>query len=122
MDELPSIEVIPTLEFRNSLRVLSKKYRKIRSDIEPVINQIQMGCFLGDQIPGSEYCVYKVRVLNTNINKGKSAGYRLVYWVQTLESITSIVLVTVYSKSDQQTIRICEIKEIIERFSLVPNS
>jgi len=122
MDELPSIEVKPTLEFRNSLRSLSKKYRKIRTDIEPVIEQIQMGCFLGNPIPGSPYCVYKVRILNSDVKKGKRAGYRLVYWVQTLETTTSIILVTIYSKSDQETVRIHEIKEIIERFSLVPNS
>lgn len=31
---------------------LSKKYRRIRSDIQPVIEEIQRGNFLGDRLTG----------------------------------------------------------------------
>lgn len=41
---------------------------------------------------GEEYVVYKVRVRNSNIQKGKSAGYRLIYEI---ESPTSLLLLTI---------------------------
>ncbi|MGB3511536.1 MAG: hypothetical protein WBA93_20315 [Microcoleaceae cyanobacterium] len=54
----------------------SKKYRRIRSDIQPVIEQIQRGNFIGDRLSGmgEDFFVLKVRVKNSNIQKGKSAG------------------------------------------------
>jgi mRNA-degrading endonuclease RelE of RelBE toxin-antitoxin system len=62
---------------------------------------------------GDEYVVYKVRVRNSNIQKGKSAGYRLIYQV---ESPTSILLLTIYSKSDREDIDVNEIRDIVANF------
>ncbi len=39
------IETEYTPEFKRNLRALAKKYRHIRSDIQPVIRQIQSGSF-----------------------------------------------------------------------------
>lgn len=36
-----------TDEFQRCLRTLSKKYRHIRSDIQPIIAQLQAGDFVG---------------------------------------------------------------------------
>lgn len=58
--------------------------------------------------------MYKVRVRNTNLQKGKSAGYRLIYQV---ESPTSILLLTIYSKSDREDINVNEIRDIVTDFS-----
>lgn len=54
--------------------------------------------------------VYKVRIRNSNIQKAKSAGYRLIYQV---ESLTSILLLTIYSKSDREDITANEIIDIL---------
>jgi mRNA-degrading endonuclease RelE of RelBE toxin-antitoxin system len=85
------------------------------SDVEPLIKELQQGNILGDRIGGvgEEYVVYKVRVRNSNIQKGKSAGYRLIYQV---ESPTSILLLTIYSKSDQEDIAVNEILDIVANF------
>jgi mRNA-degrading endonuclease RelE of RelBE toxin-antitoxin system len=55
-----------------------------------------------------------VRIRNSNIQKGKSAGYRLIYQV---ESPTSILLLTIYSKSDREDIGVNEIQDILADFS-----
>lgn len=68
-----------TPEFKRNLRALSKKYRHIRSDIQPAIEQLQAGDFIGDRVPRTQYVVFKARVGNSDISKGKSAGYRLIY-------------------------------------------
>jgi mRNA-degrading endonuclease RelE of RelBE toxin-antitoxin system len=102
-----------TAEFKRNLRALSKKYRHIRSDVEPVIEQIQAGDFVGDQVPRIGYTVFKARVRNSDIRKGKSAGYRLIYYLQTT---ADAVLITIYSKSDQSDVSAAEIRRIVNRF------
>ena len=70
------------LSFKRNLRILAKKYRQIRYDIQPIIEQLQAGNFLGNQIPRTDYTVFKVRVKNNDRQKGKSSGYRLIYQVK----------------------------------------
>ncbi|MEH2239825.1 hypothetical protein [Nostoc sp.] len=62
---------------------------------------------------GEDYIIYKVRVRNSSIQKGKRAGYRLIYQ---LESPTSILLLTIYSKSDREDIGANEILNIVADF------
>ncbi|BAZ51666.1 hypothetical protein NIES4103_43240 [Nostoc sp. NIES-4103] len=114
-NEQPSALIDLTPEYKQNLRDLSKRYRNIRSDVQPIIEQLQQGNFVGDRISGlgEEYVVYKVRVCNSNIQKGKSGGYRLIYQV---ESPTSILLLTIYSKSDQEDIGANEIRDIVTNF------
>ncbi|AFY47446.1 cytotoxic translational repressor of toxin-antitoxin stability system [Nostoc sp. PCC 7524] len=102
-------------EFEAELYKLSKRFRNIRSDVQPIIEQLQQGNVLGDRIGGigEDYFVYKLRVRNSNIQKGKSAGYRLIYQ---LESPTSILLLTIYSKSDREDIGANEIRDIMADF------
>jgi mRNA-degrading endonuclease RelE of RelBE toxin-antitoxin system len=114
-NEQPSVLIDLTPEYKQNLRDLSKRFRNIRSDVEPIIEQLQQGNIVGDRIGGvgEEYIVYKVRIRNSNIQKGKSAGYRLVYQ---LESPISILLLTIYSKSDREDIGINEIRDIVANF------
>jgi len=58
---------------------------------------------------GEDYLVIKVRVKNSNIQKGKSAGYRLIYQVK----LPVVVFLTIYSKSDQSDISPNEILSLI---------
>jgi mRNA-degrading endonuclease RelE of RelBE toxin-antitoxin system len=45
------VQVKYTPEFKRNLRALVKKYRHIRSDIQPVIDQLCAGKVIGDQVP-----------------------------------------------------------------------
>ena len=103
-------------EFEENLYRLSKRLRNIRKDIVSVIDQIQAGNFVGDRLAGlGENCiVIKVRVKNSNIQKGKSAGYRLIYQV---ESPTNVILLTIYAKSDRDDITSNEILDILTAIS-----
>jgi mRNA-degrading endonuclease RelE of RelBE toxin-antitoxin system len=110
----PSLQIESTLEFQRKLRALAKKYRQIYNDIHPIITRLESGEQIGDQIPKLEgYVVFKVRVKNSDIQKGKSSGYRLIYWV---EAPTSIVLLDIYTKSEQADVSAREIQRIIAEF------
>ena len=56
----------------------------------------------------------KVRLKNSDSQRGKSGGYRLIYWIV---STDLIILLDVYSKSDQSDIEVDEIRKIIKGFS-----
>ncbi|MBK8987256.1 MAG: type II toxin-antitoxin system RelE/ParE family toxin [Chloroflexi bacterium] len=103
-------EIRFTPEFKRNLRALAKKYRHIRSDVQTVIDQLQAGNIVGEQVPHIGYTIYKVRVRNSDLQKGKSAGYRLLYYLQTN---SSIILITIYSKSDQSDISSAEVRRIV---------
>jgi mRNA-degrading endonuclease RelE of RelBE toxin-antitoxin system len=111
----PSVKIDLTPEFQRNLRNLAKRYRSIRSDIQLVIQDLETGNFVGGRITGvgEDYDVLKVRVRNRDIQKGKSAGYRLIYQV---ESPTSVMLLSIYSKSDQADIATQEIWKILAEF------
>ncbi|MGI0481680.1 type II toxin-antitoxin system RelE/ParE family toxin [Geminocystis sp. CENA526] len=108
-----SIEIILTKQFKKNLTQLAKRYRSIRGDLETIIEQLKMGEILGDRISGSTYQIFKIRLKNTNIQKGKSAGYRVIYYLKTS---TKIILVTIYSKSDFSDISKQVIEQIIAEF------
>lgn len=113
--EQAAVQVDLTPQFQQDLRDLAKRYRTIRSDIQTVIQEIQLGNFVGARLAGvgERYVVFKARVKNRDIQKGKSAGYRLIYQV---ESPTSVLLLTIYSKSDRQDISGKEIRKILGEF------
>ena len=75
-----SIDICLTPESKKNLKKLAKRYRNIRLDFQSILEELQKGNFLGDRLSGyGNQFLYKVRVKNTNIKKGKSAGYRLIY-------------------------------------------
>src|ERR1044072_9033851 len=108
-----AVRVTFTHEFKRNVRALSKKYHHLRSDVQPIIDQLGVGQFIGDRIPGTTYVVFKVRVRNRDIQKGKSSGSRLIYQV---ESPESVILITIYSKLDQGDISANQIRRILAEF------
>jgi mRNA-degrading endonuclease RelE of RelBE toxin-antitoxin system len=107
----PPIQVTTTTEFDAAIRQLAKRYRRIRIDIKPIIEQLEAGELPGDQIPNIGYTIFKVRVRNSSAQRGKSGGYRTIYYLKTADQI---LLITIYSKSDQADIAATEIREIIQ--------
>jgi mRNA-degrading endonuclease RelE of RelBE toxin-antitoxin system len=114
-EETDIIQIDLTPEFQRNLRDLKKRYRNIRADVETVTKELEMGNFRGDRITGigETYIAYKVRIKNSDIKKGKNGGYRLIYQV---ESETSVLLMRIYSKSDQSDISANEILGILGEF------
>jgi len=113
MPHKPAIEVAFTPEFKRNLRGLAKKYPHIRSDVQPIIEQIQRGEFIGDQVKGTGYTIFKVRIRNSDVSRGKSGGYRVIYYLRTA---TAVILVTIYSKTEQSDISAAKIRNILSEF------
>ena len=101
-------------EFKKDLRRLSRKYRRIRSDLQPILDALMAGLTPGDQVPGIGAVIYKVRAANQDAKTGKSGGYRVIYYLQT---DTLRVLLTVYSKSERADITKAELQTILAGLS-----
>jgi Cytotoxic translational repressor of toxin-antitoxin stability system len=107
------VKIEYTDAFKRQLRKLARRYRHIRQDLNPLIDQLQKGVATGYKITGLGYPLYKVRLRNRDIQSGKSGGYRVIYYLQSRDKI---ILVTIYSKNDQADIRSAEIRRIIGSF------
>ena len=55
------------------------------------------------------------RVANSDVAKGKRSGYRLIYYIETSDKV---LLVTLYSKSEQGDISAKRLAQIIDLQSL----
>jgi mRNA-degrading endonuclease RelE of RelBE toxin-antitoxin system len=109
---LPKIEVNEGIEFKKNIKKLRKKYRSVKEDIKPLIQQLESGETPGSRISGNKYPVYKSRVKNSDNKKGQSGGYRVIYYIVTPETI---LLIAIYSKSEKSDISNREIEDLIDR-------
>jgi mRNA-degrading endonuclease RelE of RelBE toxin-antitoxin system len=113
------IQIALTPRFQRDLRDLAKRYRSIRLDLQPLIEQLQSGETPGDRVTGIKYQIFKVRLKNSNIQKGKSGGYRVIYYLKTE---TKIILATIYSKSDLSDVSNQVIEEAIAQYEAINKS
>ena len=105
------VEVRFTGPFQRRWKSLQKRYRQIKQDIQPIIDDLQNGKFIGNQIVGPKATVFKVRAKNSDIPTGKSGGYRLIYEVV---SHDYCLLLLIYAKSDQADVSLEEIDKAIQ--------
>lgn len=112
MSSTNPIQVEFTQEFKAQLRRLKKRYRSIQKDLAPLLESLLAGETPGDQVPNTGYKVFKVRLSNRDAQRGKSGGYRVIYW---LETANKRLLIDIYSKSDQSNLDSSLIHQIIER-------
>ena len=94
--------------FDKQAKKLGKKYRNIKDDLSLFIKKFEELHLSSTSIQKN---LYKIRIANSNKNKGKSAGYRVYYYIQ-LEETT--YLLTIYDKSEVEMIDEELLKDLIE--------
>lgn len=97
-------------ELKKNLLKLARRYPHIRQDVEPVIARLAAGATPGDQVRGVGYPTYKVRIKNRDAARGKSGGYRLLYY---LRGADHILLITIYAKSDAADVPAKVLRQLI---------
>ena len=96
--------------FIKDLKHLAKKYPSILRQFENLLNQLKADERPGDKIPGVGHDVYKVRLPNPSAQRGKSGGFRVIYYVQLADRV---FLIKVYSKTEQTDISMEDIHRIV---------
>lgn len=104
--------ILESREFKKSLKKLSKKYKKLVYNYEKLINILEE-CNPKNAIKISEN-IYKIRLQNSSHPKGKSGGFRVVYFIKTTDNI--IYLLDIFSKNEIDTIQKSKIIEIANNY------
>jgi mRNA-degrading endonuclease RelE of RelBE toxin-antitoxin system len=105
------VRVVATPHFSHSFKRLRKKYRRIEHDLRSLLVQLEQGETPGDQVQGVRFTVYKARIANSDAQRGKSGGYRVIYYLKTAKFI---FLVEIYPKSEREDIQSDEMRHLIE--------
>lgn len=106
-----SYEVVFSQSFRQSVKRLRKRFRHVKDDINLAIKVLLQNPGLGVLIPGGS-AIRKLRVNNSDLTKGKSGGYRLLYHVQD-EPVPTLRLLLMYAKSDKESVTRQELQQLL---------
>jgi mRNA-degrading endonuclease RelE of RelBE toxin-antitoxin system len=102
-----SIVAVP--EFLKQTKKLSKKYRSIKDDLSLLFEKLEQNPTLGTNLGNN---CYKVRLAIKSKGKGKSGGARIITHI--LIENETIYLLSIYDKSDQDSISDEEIKSLLD--------
>jgi mRNA-degrading endonuclease RelE of RelBE toxin-antitoxin system len=109
-NEIPKREVRFLARFKKDLKHYAKKYRRIRTDLTPLLEQLANGELIGNRVMGLSAILYKARIANSDARKGKSGGYCVLYFVAINEIV---LLMTIYSKSEKEDVTSQELEEML---------
>jgi addiction module RelE/StbE family toxin len=106
-----SYKVVLSTSFKKSVKQLKKRFPSVTKDVSHVIEELTEDPKIGTVIPHG-HGVRKLRVRNSNLERGKSGGYRLVYDVVD-EPEPTVYLLLLYSKSDKQNVTTKELSDLL---------
>lgn len=92
------------------LKRLRRKYPAVTVEVSKLVTELENDKRPGVKLAGFGFDLYKVRLPNPSAQRGKSGGFRVVYYVQFVDLIH---LVTIYSKSEESDIGIQAVQGII---------
>jgi mRNA-degrading endonuclease RelE of RelBE toxin-antitoxin system len=97
--------------FRRKLKRLTRKYPQTANEVDKLTIQLEADQRPGDPLQGLGYEAYKVRLKNPSARKGKSGGFRVIYYVRVAEHV---ILLTIYTKTEQEDISADDVRTMIE--------
>jgi mRNA-degrading endonuclease RelE of RelBE toxin-antitoxin system len=116
-------EVRVTKSFKKAVKPLLKKYVSLLGELTNLETELfknpEMGTSLGNN-------AYKIRLKIKSKGTGKSGGARVISYleteivgiVETDEKLIVVNLITIYDKSDKQTITSAELRELIKSIEI----
>ncbi|MGE4456761.1 MAG: hypothetical protein AB7E13_07480 [Arcobacteraceae bacterium] len=99
--------------FAKEVKKLSKRYKNISQDLKSLQMELTQNPICGISLGNN---CYKIRVANSSIPTGKSGGFRVIYYY--IDSQGIIYLMSIYSKSDLDSISDERILEILRENGL----
>ncbi len=102
--------------FDKQVKALAKKYPSFKQDLIAISETISTNPTCGIHL-GND--VYKIRMPIASKGKGKSSGARIIYFnlFAQIKSNNDIIYLSIYDKSDKETISDKEIKKALSEIS-----
>ncbi len=105
---MPKFDITKTPFFEKRVRELKKRFGNIEEDLDGWSEHLNDIEELGVQLKSN---VYKVRIANSDKNRGKSSGYRLIVYLKLCNN--ELVFIYIYDKSDIENISENELDKAI---------
>ena len=105
-----SYSVYLPASFKRSLKPLTRRFPHAREDVSAAIDETLRFPRLGVVIPGSGGG-RKLRIRSTDLKRGKSGGFRLLYIVMSDHDLICPLLI--YAKSDQENVTRRELRALL---------
>ena len=104
-------------EFARGAKALRKKYPSFESDYETFLDELEKNPFSGESLGRH---TYKNRMAIASKGKGKSGGARVITYnvQQQSDDEVLITLMTIYDKSDQESISNKELRQLMKKNGL----
>lgn len=110
-------EVVLCESFKKAVKALNKRYPHIKDDVKGVINTLQIKPDTGVVVKQGKG-IRKIRVKNSDLRKGKSGSYRVLYYVMDQPNQV-IYMIFIYEKSDKEDVSRKEIIELLKAADLL---
>jgi mRNA-degrading endonuclease RelE of RelBE toxin-antitoxin system len=112
------VAVRVALSFKRQAKPLLKKYPSLRIELSKLELDLKENPKMGTPL-GKD--TYKIRLASRSKNKGKSGGFRVISHLETEilgytefdGEITTVILISIYNKSETTTISDKELKDLI---------
>ncbi len=105
-----SCDIYLSEPFKRSVKRLLKRFPHAKKDLGMALEEIAESPALGVLIPGSGG-VRKVRVRSTDLRRGKSGGFRLVYLYEPERQL--VIPLLAYAKSDRADVTMRELRSLL---------
>jgi mRNA-degrading endonuclease RelE of RelBE toxin-antitoxin system len=103
-------EIVEHALYEKAFKKLSKRYKNIENDIGDFLKNVKSSKDLGVVLKSN---VYKVRIANSNKNRGKSAGYRVLTYLALIDN--KLHMLYIYDKSDMGNLTEKQVDEMITK-------
>jgi mRNA-degrading endonuclease RelE of RelBE toxin-antitoxin system len=108
--------VIVSHSFKREVKPLAKKYHTLKLSVDKLIADLILNPYLGESYGKS---IYKVRLSDPSKGKGKSGGFRVMYYhLKITEDGIEILLMTIFNKSEISTLKRAEAERILKNVLL----
>ncbi len=101
------IKAIPY--FEKAIKQLTRKYPSLKQEYQELIKSLKSNPFQGSPLINN---CFKIRVSIASKGRGKSDGARVITCIKVVES--TVYLLTIYDKSDKDSISNIELKDLIK--------
>lgn len=108
-----SVKVGSIIRFRKDLKRLARKFRTLPNEVDDLIASLEQTPKQGKDLGAG---LYKIRLASKSKNTGKSGGFRVVtYYIEQTGSDETIYLVTIYDKSEDDSIAKADLLTILKQ-------
>lgn len=102
-------EILYTSNFEKEFKRLTKKYKSIKSDIDELLNILEVNPKQG--VPLGRDC-FKIRLAILSKGKGKSGGARVITHIYVTGKL--VYLLSIYDKSEKENISDKELEILLK--------